>query len=689
MGMLDTFFLRYRADTAQAVKDVKKLENAENELGKKNDANAKKGEANSGKRKKALKEEHASFEEVEGAAKKFGTQLGELGSKGGNKLGVLRETIGSLGEVVGSLGPAALIATVGIGAVVGAVAIAREGIDEARESAKEAIELGKEAFEARLSQNELIRLQNRGSVLGISESDTNASAKGMWDRSNEIRAAQRQAARDPASAFNNPLIKQGNLFKKAGVDVAASLAKQIEQEDKYLRALAARGEADRALIEGTQLFGRSLMDIKATLSTTQQQLDAAGAEMAKNNELRRKVQAAGESLNTAETKLAASRKASDNRVLQYTIPATEKYTQAVDELTRQTAGLQEAWGRFVADCIAGVTKMAKFGSDFARSMGAADTRTREERVKEAGDDAAKAAVDHEMRGFRAIARDADEQRNSPEMKAIAAAARAKAEADEGAKYDAEQGTVRANATQQDFAGNAVKTVIGNGTFEGKALTPEQQAQATAQLKDKLAVADNVKTQEDANVILRDILHSLQEDGKVQKAQVDYTKKIEANTLALVNTGLEQAMALWAGSAGKGSGVVSGGSYSGETQAGYQARALQMQRTINPNAATHISMDRSNPAENPAVAPTTPVGALNRIDAAHATLGKMDSQADSINKSETTNNNVSNKGDTHVTVNTGDLHSHKSDVADVAADFSKHLTREMELAVSEFSSPVVS
>lgn len=655
MSILNTFFLRYKADTGQATKDIEKL-------GKTEDEAAKKHKKNTDQRKKDNKELGESFKDVVAKSKEFGKNLGKLGEHG-NKLGALRGVVSSLSDVVGGLGPAAAIAVVGIGAVVGAVAIARKGIDEARESAKEAIELGEKAFDARLSQNELIRMQSHGRAMGLSDDQVAASARGMQDKGAEIRAAQRQAARDPASAFNNPLIKQGNLFKKAGVDVSASLEKQVQQQDKYLRALQATNQGERALIEGTQLFGRTLADIKAVISTSQSDFDSRLLSMAKENELRRGLQKSGEALANAEQKLTNSRKAADERTLSHTVPATEKFTKAVDEWTRSTAPLQDAWGIFVADLISGMTKIVGWGTKFANMVGlGSDARTVDEKVRDVGNDAAEAARQdyvNKHRSFFTGVKETEAMRNSPEATAAADAARAKAEAEERARLIA-QGPAR----QKDLAGlsqQAKNELVQGGKFDGKDVSADRVDEAMKAVNDAIKNDPNIKTLEDIKTLLSDQLHTQVDQGKVQKAQTDYTKKIENNTLALVNTGLEQAMALWAANVGAGSGVSAGG-FRGETSGAYEARARNMQRTINPNASYKMSMDR-------------------------AAVGQMDGQADALNKSKTGGQPTGQPA--NVQIDKVEVHSHKADVAGVAQDMADHVKNQLRYAVAEFASPVVS
>lgn len=654
MSLLNTFFIRYRADTGQAIRDIERLTVAEK---KEAAARAKQDEA----RNKAEDEHQKNAEKSVEASKRFGESLGKLGESGSNKLEVLKGAAGALGDVITAIGPAGLAAAVGIGAVIAAIAVANSGIDDARIAAKEAMDLGEKAFDARLAQGELIRLQGQGRVRGISDDDVSQSARGVNDRAAEIRAAQRQAARDPASAFNNPLIKQANLWRKAGVDVAAGLETQITQQDKYLRSLNDAGKHEQALVEGTQLFGRALVDVKSVLSTTQKQMDENALAMAKENQTRRELQTSAENLSTSEGILEAARKRNDERVRRYTVPATDQFTKALTEWERAVGPLKDSWGTFVSALIEGMAKLIGAGTRLGRSVGLLDddrtaTEKMEEKIKDAGD---QGAVNYLNSPNRAPA-------YSDRFKEELAAARKKAEDDARAKYTAEaaveQNKRTANAPGQTKL--AVKDLVVGGMFEGKKIDADKLAEAVKATEESIKNDPTITTLEDIKTVLGEQLAKAKEQGKVQQAQTEYTKKIEANTLALVNTGLEQAMALWAANVGKGAGVGSG-SMQGETQIDYEKRVRAMQRTINPNAARKMSMDR-------------------------AAVGAMSGQAEQLNKAKSASlGNTDQSRTVQIDTLKVEVISQAQDVAGLAQDVGVSIRDELRYAAAEFASPVVS
>lgn len=654
MSILNTFFLRYRADTGQAVKDIEKLSAAEQK-------EAKVHEKNAVKRKKDSADTQQHMKKTTETSKKLGESLTQLSEGGTNKLGALRAASSTFSGALGSIGASGAIAAVGIGAVIAAIAVANAGIDDARIAAKEAIELGEKAFDARLAQGELIRLQGQGRTRGISDETTSQSAKGVYNRASEIRAAQRQAARDPASAFNNPLIKQANLWKKAGVDVAAGLEKQMTQQDKYLRGLKDAGQEERALVEGTQLFGRTLADVKSVLSTTQKQMDENALVMAKESQVRRSLQTSAESLSTSEGKLEAVRKRNDERVRQHTVPATDEFTKALTDWESAIGPLKEAWGTFVSALIDGMAKLIKGATRLGRSVGLLDdnrtaTEKMEEKIKDAGD---QGAVNYLNSPNRAPA-------YSDRFKEELAAARKKAEDDARAKYTAEaaveQNKRTANAPGQTNL--AVKGLVANGMFEGKKIDNGKLEEAVKATEEAIKNDPSITTLEDIKTVLGEQLAKAEEQGKVQQAQTEYTKKIEANTMALVNTGLEQAMALWAANVGKGAGV-SSGSMQGETQMDYEKRVRAMQRTINPNAARKMSMDR-------------------------AAVGAMSGQAEQLNKAKSASlGNTDQSKTVQIDTLKVEVISQAQDVAGLAQDVGVSIRDELRYAAAEFASPVVS
>jgi len=649
MGILNTFFLRYRADTGQAVKDIEKLSAAEQK-------EAKIHEKNAVKRKKDSADTQEHMKKTTETSKKLGESLTQLSEGGTNKLGALRAASSTFSEALGSIGASGAVAAVGIGAVIAAIAVANSGIEDARVAAKEAIELGEKAFDARLAQGELIRLQGQGRARGISDETTSQSAKGVYDRASEIRAAQRQAARDPASAFNNPLIKQANLWKKAGVDVAAGLEKQMTQQDKYLRGLKDAGQEERALVEGTQLFGRTLADVKAVLSTTQKQMDENALAMAKESQVRRGLQTSSESLSTSENKLEAARKSNDERVRQHTVPATDAFTKALTEWEKAVGPLKDAWGEFVAYLINGMAELLEGATSFLRKTGIIDdNRTPEAKIEEQVK--AKVALNEDlygrMKGQLKPSEEGFEAAKAAFLKDIADKERARLT---GPANEAEAAR---KAGLSATAGQAAKELVASGKMT--------ESQAAAAAKNAISQGEkdpSVSKLEDIKTLMTESNAAQAEEGKVQKAQTEYTKKIEANTMALVNTGLEQAMALWAANVGKGAGVGSG-SMQGETQIDYEKRVRTMQRTINPNAARKMSMDR-------------------------AAVGAMSGQAEQLNKAKSASlGNTDQSKTVQIDTLKVEVVSQVQDVAGLAQDVGVSIRDELRYAAAEFASPVVS
>lgn len=651
MSLLNTFFLRYRADTGSATRDVNNLADAEEREAKiRADAAAD--------RERDSKVMNDSIRNTTENSGKLGDSLARLGEGGAGSISALRGATQALMSAFRSIGPAGAVAVVGIGAVLAAVTAANSRINDARVAAKEAIVLGENAFEARLSQGELIRLQGAGRVRGIGDEDVNKSAQGTYARGAEIRAAQRQAARDPASAFNNPLIKQARLWKKAGVDIAAGLETQISQQDKYIRSLVDAGKSEQALVEGTQLFGRSLADVKSVMTTTQKQMDAAILSMAVESKIRRQLQAESENLATSEAQLEAARKNNEERIRLKTVPATNDFTKALTEWEKSITPLRDSWGRFVSGVIESMADLIRLATRLGRTLGLAnDVRTQEEQIN----DGVKAAGDSAALAFQAkLGRNRDD--------AGLAAARKEAEDEARVRLTAEAGTV--NEKRAAGAGEQVKLAVKSliaedGTFDGKQVDNAKLTAAIKATEEAIKKDPAIDTLEEIKLILSEQLAKVEEQGKVQDAQTDLTKKIEANTLALVNTGLEQAMSMWAANVGKGAGV-SSGALQGETQIDYEKRVRGMQRQINPNLSRKMSMDR-------------------------AAIGAMGTQADQLNRSGAMQGG--GKVDQSKTVTIGTMKvevvSQQADISGLAQDVAVSIRDELRFAAAEFASPVVS
>lgn len=628
--LLKTFFLRYRADTGQAVKDIKELDKTEQTRAKRKKTDEQLEE------KAHVKKRRRSKETVEDT-KKTAKAAEELKSVGKDTFDGLISGGGRFASILGRMGPAGIAAAVGVTAVAGAVAIALRGVEQARLAAQDAVQLGEQAYAARLSQGELIRLQNQGRVRGLADEQINQSAQGVYGRASEIRAAQRQAAIDPASGFNNPLIKMGNLMKKAGVDISASLEVQMEQQDKYLRSLVANGEQQRALVEGVELFGRSLADVKSVISTTEEQVRLGALAMAEESQMRRKLQKDSEDLATAEGILANERKKTEEQTSSKLVPATKEFTEAMTEWERAIRPLKETWAELVASLISGL-------ADLINAVNFWKDKTDDELAKEAGQEAYNAAIISERGGPRGVI--------TPAGRARAEQARKDAEA----KVLAELAAGRTKAMEEQKA-RAPGLVEGAVNLSGIAAnTAEIEA-----LREAIESDPNIDTQEEALTVLKEIRDKSKEQGQVQKAQTDLTKKIESNTAAIINTGLEQAMALWAGSAGKAGGV-GGGAFTGETRESYEQR-IQALRRINPNLPRQISEAR-------------------------ATLGGMGSQASAVNKAGI-GSAAQGKGGVTTGPVTIHVESKGEDGQAFGRDVAKGFQDELASLVFEFSTPLVS
>lgn len=612
--LLDTFFLRYMADTGQAVKDVNALDAAEAKRNK----NKKKSEADEDKNHKTNKKRNK--EAVDDTKKLTKTQE-ELQKAGKESFNDLLKGGGKFGMLLSKLGPLGLAAAAGVAAIAGAVAVAFAGIDEARNAAKEAVDLGDKAYAARLAQNELIRLQNQGRRRGLADEETSASAAGTYNKGSEIRAAQRQAARDPASAFNNPLIKAGNLFKKAGVDVSAALETQIAQQDKYLQSLVKNGQEERALVEGVELFGRSLRDVRSVLADTSNQAAVSAVNIAKDNNRRRDLQKTSAELAVAEGKLEAERKKNDERVTSKTVPATKEFTQALTEWEEAISPLMDTWGEFVAALIGGLTNLVTAAKEFGQWTGLLDdpkaelAETRKEKALKESDTSIE--MKYRLQRGRGPVSPQEQERMEAEKAEARKVVGAKFDTEEGAKQDERKKKVPAQIDKA--VENVVEKKDGKQLFEGKEVSNEQIETAKARAREAIEKDPTADLQEETNTILRDMLAKATESGKVQDAQTALTRQIESNTAPLINTGLDQAMALWAGGLGKAANV-GAGSFQGEDRTSYEARILNMRRTVNPNLARQADEGRGTVApQAPEVAKQkpTPPPAISKVPAVTA------------------------------------------------------------------------
>jgi hypothetical protein len=587
--LLDTFFMRYKADTGAAVKDVERLDKANEKLAdnqKKNDKTNTRTQARAAREaakaeriakktaaanKKAVKEQVGGLNDIAASGRDASRALADMGKGGTRSVGGMRTATNVLLSTLSKVGPAGAVAAAALAAVGGGLLVGLSGAEDARTAARDSAAFGQSAFDARLSNDELIRLQGRGRSRGLLDEETNASAVGVNDRSLEMRAAQRQAARDPASAFNNPIIKAANLWKKAGVDVNASVETQIAQQDKYLAALVKTGQEEKALIEGTQLFGRTLVDTKSVMANATATMSMTSVELAKESVMRRQLTKDSESLLSAENRLSIEQKRADDQILSKTVPATIKLTEAQIEWTKATAGLRESWALFVEDMIGGLTSLTTKSSEWLVRLGMSegtDEINERIRIDDAGTKAEQAFIARmggEVRGSQAGVKAAGDKAREAERKLI------------------EQ--EKARALKPNDLG--VQSNIMHDASKIAGVTQEELRRIGEIIKTDPAV----KTAQEALMVAREQLKQQEKSGDLQTAQVDLDKKIESNTAAMINTGLEQAMSMWAAGVGKGASVGSG-QFRGEERGHYEERMKMLLRTVQPNVRMDMLEARS-------------------------------------------------------------------------------------------------
>ncbi|MNG93519.1 hypothetical protein D3C79_524890 [compost metagenome] len=489
--------------------------------------------------------------------------------------------------------------------------------------------------------------------------------------------------------------------------MAAAMEVQVEQQNRYLRVLQERGEGERALVEGTQLFGRTLADVKSVVSATNAEIAGTALMVAQENELRRKLQSSSEDLATSEGKLDAERKKTDDRIRSQTVPAAKSFTDALTDWHRATQPLQEAWGRFVADMIEGLTSIVRWSTKFLDTIGLAEDRQglseREYNNKNELDELeANMRRQFQMKHAPRIgspATDADRARLEADIKA----ARDKRAAELAAAHKTEDDKrfAAAPANIKQAAEGLVKEEGGKRTFEGREVSDAQYSEAMSAVEEAIKSDPSIDTLEEIRVILSDQLAKVKEQGKVMEAQTAFTKKIEANTAALINTGLEQAMSLWAANVGKASGMGSG-AFQGETRESYESRMRHAQRTINPNTARQVSEQRDTVGSFGA-GPTAEVSEerikglkalMQQVNAAgaSATVGALNTQAANLNKSSVMATSSNNSSSTR-TVTVGDVnvavHSSAPTSAGMAQDVGHGIKDELKYAVNEFADPRVS
>lgn len=647
--LLSTFFMRYRAETGAAVANVERLDKANEKLGKSEDAVEKKQSKSVAAKKrraatakKETKEQAASLKEVSAGARDATRSLSELGKGGARSVGGLRTATSVLLSTLSKVGPAGALAAAGVAAIGGGLLIGMSGAEDARQAAANTAAFGQSAFDARLSNGELLRLQDMGRSRGLVDEETNSSAVGVNAKSTEMRAAQRQAARDPASAFNNPVIKAANLWKKAGVDVGAALETQIEQQDRYLKKLASTGQEEKALVEGTQLFGRTLLDTKSVIASAKDATAMSSTELAKESGLRRQLNKDSEALQAAENKLSIEKKRAEDQILRNTVPATIKLTEATIEWTKATAGLRESWALFMTDMINGLTSLTQRASEFVFKTGISEgTQAQKDkfRVESAGEMAYRKARANDYRGNT---KDAGEQ------------ARKAAEAAEWVKIKAERA-----APQQPVSQSAADLIMEELIYTTNASQDELQ-----RVSELLANDPSIRTAQDALAVAREQLAAEKESGKVQGAQLELDKKIESNTAALINTGLEQAMSMWAAGVGKGASVGSG-QFRGEERGHYEERMKMLLRTVQPNVG------------------------INMLEA-RSTLGAASQQATQLNQANPQASAAGSKGGVSLTVEKLDVSVVSSqDASGMSTEIAYAVRDELKYAVNEFADARVS
>lgn len=575
MSVLDTWVLKYQSDVDAAIQNLKRLEDAQRKV---EDGHKQAGKSSAESNKQI-------GQHVEGQTKAYGKIIDafkKLKSGSGDMMGSFKQMGSGIGEVFSGIGAGTTAMTIAVaaGALVlkKALADVDMSIDRAVKRAEEARATFGTATAAHLSTGELLHAQAAGSMRGARGEDIASSMSGVGGKMLEFEKARREAARNPASSFNNPVLKAAALWRKAGIQTndenggLRGVGDVMAQQDKYLRALKEQGETEKAIVEGVQLFGRSAEDVRTVLASTNEQFKNSQAALAKEANQRRDLQAAGEDLAITHTKLEAAQKSSADKLTLMSIPAVKEHEEAMIEWTKAIQPLKEGWQEFVNLVMAGCTGLIKLGSKILNLFSSDTSKTPEQIAKErseAGDRAAQSEINRQL--------NSGEKLSPAERKKRIDAARAKGEADYTAGMEKEH-------ADQVAGQKGVRDAMWNNLIKDKRFAGYSQSQlssARSAAEKIIGESGDANNLDKVKEIMLDQLSVAKETGKTLTETNKLTAKVEGNTRPAVNVGLEQALALWAGSRGQGGiGVKSG--MGGETMGHFQARSRANWGSINPN-----------------------------------------------------------------------------------------------------------
>lgn len=694
MSVLDTWVLKYKTDVEQAIKDIERLEKEQDKVTKGQERANKAHEQGSKTVKQTAQVGVNEGKKIVDAVRNMRGGIGEM-------MGSVRTVTSAAGEAIGGVGVAAGAAGMAVGA---AVAVLAKGlsdvsptIDRAIAQANKAREAFAGALSASVSTGEMIRMQDAGRLRGARDQDISASVSGVNERVLAFAAARREAARNPASSFNNPVLKAQGLWEAAGVHTTdkkgnlRNTADIMADQDKYLRALKERGEQERALVEGVKLFGRNVEDVRTVLSSTNEEFKNSQLELAKENNQRRELQAQSESLATANAKLEAAQKATDEHLTSMSMPAVRDYTEAMEKWTRAIRPLKEGWQEFVDDLLKSLTWIIK-KSTWLLNLGNGETNdSREEAIKKAGDTAAQQEsqairrenVERKKQGLGEISKEEIESRREN--------ARKKAE-------DAQRNTYKTAHEKRmenfpSMADAAIENLRKSGALKG--YSEKQIAQARSKAESIAREDMNVTDVSGVEALLKDQLSVQKETGTTLRETNKLAAKTEVNTRPAVNLGMEQALSLWAGSMGQGKLSVKAG-MENETLAGWGQRAYHNIMTTNPNTFQHMQLRGANAGPQAGaragvqVGRGTPMGLWAPHRAAIAAAGAQGATvAAYANRQAVGAVGAPQQVAPNVTIGKIEVNTQAKTFEDATTDMQEHLRSSLSDAVGAFSSPTVS
>lgn len=551
MNPLDTFALLYRADTAQAMSAIDKLDKAAKKPGKSaSDASSQLTEG----MKRTTKETNGAIDSVT----KFSREMDHIVSTSTSA----GTRVTALGGVLKSFttGPVAVFAA----GLVAVTLATKAGMEAAQQASKDAVDLRNKAASVGMTEGSALRAQMLGTKLGISRDEMMQASSNLLDRAANAKLAMARPDLNSTEYRRALMMKRYGVNPVAANGEVASMDRLNQQMIKGIRAIDKREGREKAMAVAMDLFGQSANTTEKILNASSSQVNRLGKELDAEIAKRLQLQVAARKLADEETKFAEAKKKMADEMASKVTPAL---TRLVDAFTGAAGGngmsLASILGSTAAAVLDLTTAVVKFVDSvigaaktlYKNTVGAFEDKTDEAHVAnkvlsnlERNKITQEYLARNNIKNVDAMTAD---QKTELQNEWIKAAKAKNPEAFAIAKQKETDAAKERHDEIANFANTKLKNMVMDQFRTTDFMNGKKVERGVTETRFQAALEEAIKNKDVTKDNVEFYLKTIIERQKISEKQREASTKIQQELLAAVTPlNLMQSMSAWAAGMGK-------------------------------------------------------------------------------------------------------------------------------------------